>query len=155
HLIADNDTLTTAAAALAPRAVRCERQVESDVSEAAAFLLDRVRRIDRGQVLVAGGEPTVVVRGEGRGGRCSELAVRVALQANLPIEVLFGSSDGVDGNSGVAGITISLPTLFDRTMAERELGRSNAYAVAAAIGQPLTIGASGNNLRDLYLLARS
>jgi glycerate 2-kinase len=155
ELIADNDTLTLAAAAIAPTSVRCEQQIECDVSAAAMFLLDRVKAIEPGQVLVAGGEPTVVTRGDGRGGRCSELAVRVALGATQPVDALFGSSDGVDGNSGVAGVRISLPAAFDRTMADRELARSNSYAIAAAIGKPLTMVPSGNNLRDLYLLARS
>jgi glycerate-2-kinase len=71
------------------------------------------------------------------------------------MEALFGSSDGVDGNSGVAGFRLSLPVRFDRHVAEQELGRSNSFAVAASIGQPLTMLPSGNNLRDLYLLARS
>jgi hydroxypyruvate reductase len=155
ELIADNDTLTAAAASIAPAAIRCERQIENDVAVAAKFLLDRVNAIQQGEVLVAGGEPTVVMHGDGKGGRCSELAVRVALDATFPIEALFGSSDGVDGNSGVAGIRISLPAAFDRTMAERELAGSNSYAIAAAIGKPLTMVPSGNNLRDLYLLARS
>jgi glycerate 2-kinase len=155
ELVADNDTLTLAAAAIAPTSVRCEQQIECDVSAAAMFLLDRVKAIEPGQVLVAGGEPTVVTRGDGRGGRCSELAVRVALGAIQPVDALFGSSDGVDGNSGVAGVRISLPAAFDRTMADRELARSNSYAIAAAIGKPLTMVPSGNNLRDLYLLARS
>jgi glycerate 2-kinase len=154
-LVADNDTLTLAAAAIAPTSVRCEQQIECDVSAAAMFLLDRVKAIEPGQVLVAGGEPTVVTRGDGRGGRCSELAVRVALGAIQPVDALFGSSDGVDGNSGVAGVRISLPAAFDRTMADEELARSNSYAIAAAIGKPLTMVPSGNNLRDLYLLARS
>jgi glycerate-2-kinase len=135
--------------------VRCDRQIESDVSAAATLLLDRVNAMKPGEVLVAGGEPTVVASGDGRGGRCSELAVRVALGATRPIETLFGSSDGVDGSSGVAGIRISLPAAFDRTMAERELARSNSFEIAAAIGEPLTMVPSGNNLRDLYLLARS
>jgi hydroxypyruvate reductase len=154
-LIADNDTLTAAAAAIAPNAVRCQHQIECDVSAAAKFLLDRVNAIDSGQILVAGGEATVIMHGDGKGGRCSELAVRVALGATRPIEALFGSSDGVDGNSGVAGIRISLPVAFDRTMAELELARSNSYAIAGALGEPLTMVPSGNNLRDLYLLARS
>ena len=155
ELIADNDTLTAAAAALVPNATRCDVQIEGDVAEAATFLLDRVKEISRGEVLVAGGEPTVEMRGDGKGGRCSELAVRVALQSTEPMEALFGSSDGVDGNSGVAGVKISLPAAFDRTMAQRELDRSNSYQIASVIGQPLTMVPSGNNLRDLYLLARS
>jgi hydroxypyruvate reductase len=155
ELIADNHTLTAAAAAIAPNAIRCQQQIECDVSAAAKFLLDRVNAMKSGEVLVAGGEPTVIMHGDGRGGRCSELAVRVALGATQRMEALFGSSDGVDGNSGVAGIRISLPAAFDRTMAERELARSNSYEIAAALGQPLTMVPSGNNLRDLYLLARS
>jgi len=155
ELIADNDTLTAAAAVIAPNAIRCERQIECDVADAATLLVNRVKTIKPGKVLIAGGEPTVVTRGDGRGGRCSELAVRLALQTTQPMEALFGSSDGVDGNSGVAGIRISLPAAFDRTMAARELDRSNSYEIAADIGQPLTMVPSGNNLRDLYLLARS
>lgn len=154
-LIADNDTLTAAAASIAPKAVRLERQVESDVDEAAAILVDRVSRLNRGEVLVAGGEPTVVTRGDGKGGRCSELAVRVAMRSNQPMEALFGSSDGIDGSTGVAGIRVSLPVTLDRSAAERELARSNSFEVASAIGEPLTMLQFGNNLRDLYLLARS
>jgi hydroxypyruvate reductase len=48
------------------------------------------------------GEPTVAVKGGGRGGRCTELAVRFAMESTR--EALFASSDGVDGNSGIAGI---------------------------------------------------
>lgn len=155
RLIADNDSLTSAAASLAPAAVRCERQVECDVAQAAKILLHRLGGLKPGQVLVAGGEPTVVTHGDGKGGRCSELAVRVALAATEPMEALFGSSDGVDGSSGVAGFHLSLPVTFDRAAAERELARSNSFAAAAAIGEALTMPPTGNNLRDLYLLARS
>jgi len=155
RLIADNDTLTSAAAALAPAAVRCESQIECDVAEAAKILLDRVSALRSGQILVAGGESTVVTHGDGKGGRCSELAVRVALAATEPMEALFGSSDGVDGSSGVAGFHVSLPASFDRGAAERELARSNSLVAAASIGEPLTMVSTGNNLRDLYLLARS
>lgn len=154
-LIADNDTLTSTAASIASAAVRCDRQIEGDVAEAASFLLRGASRLKPGEVLVAGGEPTVVARGDGKGGRCSELAVRVALQATERMEALFGSSDGVDGSTGVAGFRLSLPVTFDRAAAERELNRSNSFAVAASIGEALTMLPTGNNLRDLYLLARS
>jgi glycerate 2-kinase len=154
-LVADNDVLTAAAASIAPNAVLYGRQVESDVADAAAEFLRRAKDLKPGQVLVAGGETTVAVRGDGKGGRCSELAVRVALEATEPMEALFGSSDGLDGNSGVAGIRVSLPVQFDRAAAQRELARSNSFAVAASIGKPLTTAPTGNNLRDLYLLARS
>jgi len=149
-LIADNTTLVRAAARRGAHVI--ERQIEGDVDDAARLLLDALREFD---FVVAGGEPTVAVRGDGKGGRCCELAVRVALHADMPLEALFGSSDGVDGNSGIAGVAIRLPVPFDRADAERELARSNSLAVATRIGQPIRIPAAGNNLRDLYLLARS
>jgi glycerate-2-kinase len=154
-LIADNDTLTGTAASMIPNAVRCERQIESDVDDAAADLLERVMKLKRGEVLVAGGEPTVVTHGDGKGGRCSELAVRFAMRATEPIDALFASSDGVDGSTGVAGFRIRVPVKFDRAAAQRELERSNSFAVASRIGKPLRTAPTGNNLRDLYLLARS
>jgi len=130
-----------------------DEQIEGDVGDAARFLLAQLETAD---FVIAGGEPTVAVRGEGKGGRCIELAVRVAMAAGgLRGDLLFGSSDGVDGNSGVAGVAIRLPAAIDRAAAERELARSNSLAVAAAAGEPIIIPAAGNNLRDLYLLARS
>jgi len=107
-------------------------------------------------VLIAGGEPTVVRRGDGKGGRCSELAVRLALAAHdLSLTALFGSSDGLDGNSGVAAVALTLPVRIDRKAAENELARSNALAVAQSLGRVIAMVPTGNNLRDLYLLARS
>lgn len=155
-LIADNDTLTSTAATIAgSHAVRFDRQIESEVDQAATQLLERARLLRSGEILVAGGEPTVTVRGDGKGGRCSELAVRVALGADLPLTALFASSDGRDGNSGAAGVLLSVPARLDRALAEQELAHSNSLAVASAIGEVLTMPTTGNNLRDLYLLARS
>lgn len=153
HLIADNTTLVRAAAALMPHAHVVNEQIEGDVDDAARFLVARLREHD---AVIAGGEPTVVRRGDGRGGRCIELAVRVAMHAgNLRASGVFGSSDGVDGNSGVAGVAVRLPATLDPAFAARELARSNSLAVAERIGEPIIIAPAGNNLRDLYLLARS
>lgn len=153
-LIADNTTLTASAAALlGEAAVLFPEQIECDVEDAAALLAERAATLRRGEVLVAGGEPTVVVRGGGNGGRCSELAVRFARRS--PFRALFGSSDGVDGNSGAAAI--SLP--FRRTCTEPEgwqeaLERSDSFALASQLGEPIMIAPTGNNLRDLFLVAR-
>ena len=146
-LVADNTTLVrTAAQIIGDKAVVVEQQIESDVQSAANELAERAKQLRPGQILVAGGEPTVVVRGDGRGGRCSELAVRFA--ALSACEALFASSDGVDGNSGVAGIHVRgglKPAL--------RWEESNSYPVAAQLGEPIMIAPTGNNLRDLFLVA--
>jgi len=155
-LIADNSTLVQAAARiLGTHAVVLEEQLECDVEEAAQILAARSRTLTKGQVLVAGGEPTVVVRGTGRGGRCSELAVRFAMKSACA--ALFASSDGVDGNSGVAGFQLPAGDKFQepaqRAGAEQALLESASQAIAAQVGEPIMIAPTGNNLRDLFLVA--
>jgi len=163
RLIADNDTLTATAAAVAKEhgfgVVRWEGQIEADVATAAVDLASRAEELGGGEILVAGGEPTVVKRGNGRGGRCSELAVRFAAAAADrglgDVSALFGSTDGVDGNSGAAGIVIRrIPDRLDRNRMAAALASSDSFGIAAQIGETIIIAPSGNNLRDLFLLAR-
>ena len=201
-LIADNRTLVTKAAAIAAAMgftpVVVEQQIESEVGDAARDLLDCASSLRPNEVLIAGGEPTLVRRGDGKGGRCVELAVRMAMAekerrsdspVRLPVDsekepsdwrvrptldsgelsdwrvrptlisptlhILLGTSDGADGNSGVAAVALTLPASIDREVAIRELSRSNSLAVAESIGETIMIPPAGNNLRDLYLLART
>lgn len=154
--IADNTTLTsTAAELIGERAVLLEGQLEGGVADAARLLAARARDLREGQILVAGGEPTVTVRGAGKGGRCSELALRFAMECGH--EALFASSDGVDGNSGAAGIY--LPPRDDATPGAAHfvaaLARSDSFPIATQVGEPIMIAPTGNNLRDLYLVARN
>jgi glycerate 2-kinase len=153
-LVADNDTLTEAAASLiGERAVRWAGQIECDVEEAARLLSARAETLRPGEILVAGGEPTVMVRGSGRGGRCSELAIRFALRN--PLRALFASSDGVDGSSGTAGIALPRRAVSGLPPGwEAALEVSDSYRIATQVGEPIMIGATGNNLRDLFLVAR-
>ncbi|HYC62097.1 MAG TPA: DUF4147 domain-containing protein [Thermoanaerobaculia bacterium] len=152
-LIADNTTLTaTAAQIIGDNAVLYSQQIECDVEAAVYPLAKRAQRMSPGQVLVTGGEPTVVVRGDGRGGRCSELAVRFATMSTA--EALFASSDGVDGNSRAAGIHLpARPALLQPAAIEAALAASDSMAVAAQVGEPIMIAPTGNNLRDLFLIA--
>ena len=154
HLIADNDTLTSTAAAVARerglRVTQWPDPIECDVDEAA----HRFAAASFDDILIAGGEPTVAKKGEGKGGRCSELALRYVLHGGKG-RALFGSSDGVDGNSGVAGIEIGpVEQPVNRHEIETALERSDAFPLASKIGRAIMIPAAGNNLRDLYLLAR-
>lgn len=152
-LVADNHTLTETAASLLPGARLLPAQIECDVAAAARLLLNELQQ---NEVVVAGGEPTVERRGGGKGGRCSELAVRFALEAGPSnIQALFASSDGVDGSSGAAGVFLRGIPHFDRAAAEGALARSDSASAAAGIGELIMMPATGNNLRDLFLLARS
>jgi hydroxypyruvate reductase len=156
-LVADNSTLTsTAAELIGAGAVPLGSQLESDVEVAAAELFERAQGLQPGQVLVAGGEPTVIQRGRGRGGRCTELAVRFALRAvGRPWQALFASSDGVDGSSGAAGVVLRGIHSFDESSARDCLARSDSAKAAETVGELIMMPPTGNNLRDLFLLART
>lgn len=160
-VIADNGTLVRAAAVEAKQAgfevIGVEEQLEAGVETIAQQLADRAVILEPGQILIAGGEPTVAIRGGGKGGRCSELAVRFALAsrgATVPLQALFASSDGVDGNSGAAGIVLDTPVAINQSEAASALGRSDSFPLAARLGRAVIIPPTGNNLRDLYLVAR-
>jgi len=169
ELIADNATLVRsaryAASASGFEVAVSPDQIECPVADAARLLADRARSLGLRQIFIAGGEPTLHVNGPGRGGRCSELAVRFAqLLAEDPppfdmvdLYGLFAGSDGVDGNSGAAGFITFPARLRERTSRaeiDEALRQSNSYAVAERIGEPIIIPPTGNNLRDLFLLPR-
>lgn len=157
RVIADNGTLTATAARLAVRPIVLRHQIETSVEEAAAMLAEHAATLRPGDVLIAGGEPTVTRHGDGKGGRCCELAVRFAMQSAN--EALFGSSDGVDGSSGVAAIHLpprSSPAAMKAETArsvEGFLARSDSLAAANLIGRAVMMRPTGNNLRDLFLIA--
>jgi glycerate 2-kinase len=166
-LVADNGTLVARAALSAGtrgyRARRIEEQIEGEVATVAKELAARAGGLRSGEMVVAGGEPIVAVRGHGRGGRCCELAARFAIATRAEpaaegVFALFAGSDGVDGNSGVAGFVVSTGRLEASSLKpadlERLLARSDSYPVAAAAGEAIMIPPTGNNLRDLFLLAR-
>jgi len=63
--------------------------------------------------LLSGGETTVTVRGNGRGGRNVEflLALAIALEGNPHVHALAGDTDGVDGLEEIAGAYMGPDTL--------------------------------------------
>ncbi len=88
-----------------------------DVAKVMAGIALQVAR--RGQpfappcVLLSGGETTVTVKGQGRGGRNVEflLALAIALGGEPGIHALAGDTDGVDGQEEIAGAYLGPDTL--------------------------------------------
>jgi hydroxypyruvate reductase len=75
-----------------------------DVAMAHAKLAREVSAQKRRAVIVSGGELTVTIRGQGRGGPNQEyaLALAVALDGASGIAALAGDTDGTDGGGGSA-----------------------------------------------------
>ena len=131
-----------------------------DYAKAADYLLDKLRELKRNNervCLLSGGEVTVRVEQGGTGGRNQQFALYCA--ENIRSEnfcVLSAGSDGIDGNSTAAGAIADGKT-FEGAKArgldpETHLGSFNAYPLFEALGDAITTGPTGNNLRDLRIL---
>jgi glycerate-2-kinase len=110
-------------------------------------------------LFISGGETTSKVKGEGRGGRNCEMAMRLAqLIKNTRFIQLSVGTDGSDGNSGLAGGIIDGTTyeqslenglIFDET-----LNSSDSAGWLRSVGSAIQTGHTGINLADLYLLCK-
>src|SRR5215471_1934863 len=132
------------------------------VEKAAELLLARLEElcaIHRGQrvALIADGEVSSPVRGNGIGGRNSAFVLAcIEKIAEKKIAVLSAGTDGIDGNSPGAGAVADGETL-ERAQAvglnPRFMFRSSdAYIFFARLGDAIVTGPTGNNLRDLRIL---
>lgn len=113
-------------------------------------------------VLLGGGEMTVTVRGDGRGGRNTEfaLAAAIALErtdtANWVVASL--ATDGQDALTGMAGAIADPETCVrardSDTDPVRALERNDSLAVFEVAGGAVETGPTGTNVNDLYVAVR-
>ncbi len=105
-------------------------------------------------VLLSGGEGTVTVRGQGRGGRNVEflLALAVALDGEARVHAIACDTDGIDGTEDNAGALLGPDTLA-RARAEglhapAFLANNDGYSFFAALGDLVVTGPTMTNVND-------
>lgn len=108
--------------------------------------------------LIAGGETTVTITGNGTGGRDQELALAaaIALRGRRGITLAALATDGGDGPTDAAGAIVDGATV-DRAAARgldaaAALARNDAYPLLDAVGALVRTGPSGTNVNDLLLV---
>ncbi len=105
-------------------------------------------------ILLSGGETTVTVHGQGKGGRNVEflLALGVALQGTPHIYALAGDTDGVDGLEEIAGALLTPDTMeraFRLGLSPRDaLSNNDAHSFFGALNQSLITGPTRTNVND-------
>jgi len=108
--------------------------------------------------LIAGGEPTVTVRGKGLGGRNLELALAVAREIKgLPKTVfLSAGTDGTDGPTEAAGAMVDGRTwgraVKKGVSPEEKLENNDSYHFFKDAGGLVITGPTGTNVMDIHLL---
>lgn len=104
--------------------------------------------------LISGGECTVTVHGKGRGGRCAEflLALAVELGAAKDVWALAADTDGIDGTEDNAGAVLA-PDAVERAgqlgkNADRLLADNDGYGFFEALGELVVTGPTRTNVND-------
>lgn len=165
HIIANPMRALTAAADLA-RAhgvtpLVLGDRIEGEAREVAKVLAGMARAIHDGTfqvprpcLMLCGGETTVTVKGDGRGGRNTEflLGLAVALGETSRIFALAADTDGLDGTENNAGAWLAPDTV----RRARDLGlnprahltRNDSYGFFAALGDLLITGPTRTNVND-------
>ena len=168
-ILARNRSALTAAAAQARafgfNPLVLTSQVQGEARELAKFYGALVKEIHFSghpvkppACLIAGGEPTVTVRGKGLGGRNMELALAVALEIKgLPKTVfLSAGTDGTDGPTEAAGAIVDGRT-WDQARKkgiplEKKLENNDSYHFFQEAGGLVITGPTGTNVMDVHIL---
>ena len=108
--------------------------------------------------ILCGGETTVTIQGEGKGGRNQEfvLASALVLDGMPNVVVLAGGTDGNDGPTDAAGAIADCSTLA-RARAQGldpldYLRRNDSYHFFQPLGDLVITGPTRTNVMDVYML---
>jgi hydroxypyruvate reductase/glycerate 2-kinase len=105
-------------------------------------------------VLLSGGETTVTVRGQGRGGRNVEflLALGDQLSGHPQVYALAGDTDGVDGLEEIAGAVLTPDTAVRAAhlglSLSTSLDRNDGHGFFEALGDGVITGPTLTNVND-------
>jgi glycerate 2-kinase len=108
--------------------------------------------------ILSGGETTVTVRGQGKGGRNQEfaLAAALALEGAGNVLLLSAGTDGSDGPTDAAGAMSDGDTVArarERDLdAAGYLARNDSYAFFDALGDLVKTGPTGTNVIDVNIM---
>ena len=170
NLVIGNNALVVDAAAAAARELGLvphvlTRSLEGEAREVGRRFGAMARDIREGRgpvaapcCVIAGGETTVTVRGQGSGGRCQELALAAAIELEgVPgVVVLAAGTDGSDGPTTAAGGVADGGSVRRARTAgvdlSAHLADNSSHAALEALGDLLVTGPTNTNLLDLYLI---
>lgn len=113
---------------------------------------------NRPVALISGGECTVTVRGNGRGGRCTEFLLSLAIDLNglADTHALAADTDGIDGSEDNAGAVLgpdSLQRAEQKGLRAKQFEANNdAYSFFDALGDLIVTGPTRTNVNDYRVI---
>lgn len=170
HLIVGSNRLAVDAAVAKAKALGYKPMVLSTLMEGEAREVARMHAsilrearlsgcpVKAPACLVSGGETTVTIRGDGKGGRNQEFALAAAIDlAGTPdVLLLSAGTDGTDGPTDAAG-AMADGTTIERAQAkglaaEDFLRRNDSYRFFESVGDLIRIGPTRTNVMDVCLM---
>jgi hydroxypyruvate reductase len=117
-------------------------------------LLAYNRPLARPACVVSGGETTVTISGEGKGGRNLEFALAAAVDiAGLKdVCILSAGTDGTDGPTDAAGAICDGETMGRGPDALESLARNDSYHFFERLGDLVTTGPTRTNVMDVRIV---
>jgi hydroxypyruvate reductase len=163
HVLADGYTALAAAAATARdrgyTACILSSRVRGEAREAAKShvavgeeVVTSGNPVAAPAVILAGGETTVDVRGDGSGGPNLEFALSAALELTGEFVLASVDTDGKDGGTDVAGALVDAETVDDAETARDALDRNDAATYLESRDALVRTGPTGTNVNDLRVL---
>lgn len=131
------------------------REVAQVLAGLAKEIVASGRPVPAPACLIMGGETTVTIRGDGRGGRNQELALAAALAIQDKPNVLIASlaTDGTDGPTDAAGGLVDTQTVergqSRGLSAQQALANNDAYTYLTEVGDLLMTGPTNTNVNDV------
>jgi glycerate 2-kinase len=121
-------------------------------------LRDELNQRPRPFCLIAGGETTVTIRGNGKGGRNQELALSAVneLRGLRDVMLIALATDGDDGPTDAAGAVVTGESAHRAEALGLEaaayLSRNDSYPFFQALDDLIETGPTGTNVNDLVFL---
>ncbi|MEM5872050.1 MAG: glycerate kinase [Candidatus Aenigmatarchaeota archaeon] len=108
--------------------------------------------------IVIGGETTVTVTGNGKGGRNQEIALSAALriEGNDDVVIVSISTDGIDGPTDTAGALVDGETIRRSRKLKLDaieyLKNNDSYSFFSQVGGLVITGPTGTNVNDITIV---
>jgi hydroxypyruvate reductase len=142
-------------------------RLEGDTAEAAGFhmsilgeIAEASRPLRRPSCIISGGETTVKINGNGKGGRNQEFVlrcVRPLAQIAAPCLAASIGTDGTDGPTDAAGAladnsTLSRSVKYGSDFLKECLNDNNSYVFFDRLGDLIVTGPTRTNVMDVHII---
>ncbi len=143
------DAMSNEAKRLGLKPIILSTQLKGEAREVGSMLAKKARK---GCALIAAGETTVTVNGNGKGGRNQEVALGALLSIGDAV-VASAGTDGIDNTPAAGGIT-DKSTLKKRPDFEKYLANNDAFNYLKKTGDLIMTGKTGTNVADILVAVK-